>query len=358
MSKQIVFLLALLLISVACGKKSTIKNSVKAEKLACSYGDCEHIIHNVTFPMDNSELAFTNPIPGLGPIAGGILKLVGDIFAKNTDMGRMEVTYVQPIPGAIPEVAKSVRLKRFFFYMKPVNKKNTSLRGQVMDLFSRYILGKGHTTFKFLDKLAVRLSTTNVENSNTYVPKLIQRLDSPDVVESLENLFKKSYVPEKVVDTELAKDVILLKYFKKTKSQDVTNKLYGQIHYLETTGNPIELRDYFLAQQDLKPYYKRVLLFGNAILIELKKDTIGNITFQSFMEENAEVIDTKYKVNFIDTCTENSCLEINVPDINLLPIALKGNALKLESILEADNVPESFKLKGFVEFEVKIKSPI
>ncbi len=85
---------------------------------------------------------------------------------------------------------------------------------------------------------------------------------------------------------------------------------------------------------------------------------MSNITFQNFMEENAEVIDQTYKVNFIDTCTENSCLEINVPDINLVPIARKGNSLKLESILEADNVPESFKLKGFVEFELKVKSPI
>lgn len=358
MSKQILFLIVMLLVSVACGKKSTIKNSVKAEKLACSYGDCENIIHDVTFPLDNSELAFTSPLPGLGPIAGGILKFVGDIFAKNTNMGRMEMTYVQPIPGDIPENVKSVRLKRFFFYMKPVNKKNTSLRRQVVDLFSRYILGQGHTTFKFLDKLAVRLSTTNVEDSNTFVPSLISKLDSPEVKETLESVFKKSFKPDRVVDTELAREIILLKYHKKTKSKDVTNKLYGQIHYLETTGDSKELRDFFLAQRELKQYYKRVLLFENSILIELKKDSMSNITFQNFMEENAEVIDQTYKVNFIDTCTENSCLEINVPDINLVPIARKGNSLKLESILEADNVPESFKLKGFVEFELKVKSPI
>jgi len=277
MCKQIVFLVALLLISVACGKKSTIKNSVKAEKLACSYGDCEHIIHTVTFPLDNPELAFTTPLPGLGPIAGGLLKFVGDIFAKNTDMGRLEMTYIQPIPGSIPEDVKSVRLKRFFFYMKPVNKKNTSLRGQVVDLFSRYILGQGHTTFKFLDKLAVRLSTTKVENIDKYVPTLVSKLESPDVIETLDSVFKKSFNPDRIVDTELAKDVILLKYHKKTKSKDMTNKLYGQIHYLETTGSAKDLRDYFLAQEELKPYYKRVMLFGSSILIELKKDPISNM---------------------------------------------------------------------------------
>lgn len=356
MSKQIVFLLALLLLSVACGKKSTIKSSVKAEKLSCAYGDCEHIIHNVTFPLDNSALAFNSPIPGLGPIAGGILKFVGDIFASNTSMGRVEMSYVQPIPP-IPDQVKSVRLKRFFFYMKPVNKKNTSFRGQVVDLFSRYILGRGHTTFKFLDRLAVRLSTTNIEDSEHYVPTLVEKLDE-DIKTSLEDVFKPNR-RGRVVDTELAKDVILLKYMKKTKEEDTSDKMYGQIHYLETTADDAkDLRDFFLKQEELRPYYKRVLLFEKSILIELKKDPVSTVIFQSFMENHADEISDNYKVNFIDTCTENSCLEINVPDINLVPIALKGNALKLESIIKAANVPDSFKLKGFVEFELKVKSEI
>jgi hypothetical protein len=356
MSKQIVFLVALLLLSVACGKKSTIKSHVNAEKLACSYGDCQHIIHNVTFPLDNSMLAFENPLPGLGPIAGGIVKFVGDIFAKNTNMGRMEMQYVQPLPE-IPEVVKSVRLKRFFFYMKPVSKKKTSLRRQFTDLISRYVLGKGHTTFKFLDKLAVRLSAVDVADEKNYVPTFMDKLDSKEAAESLDSIFK-NWRPNQIVDTEVADDVILLKYLKKTKRQDTSNKNYGQIHYLETTANPKALRDYFASQPDLKPFLKRVLLFENSVLIELKKDPVSNVTFQSFMERHADEIDEKYQVNFIDTCNENSCLEINVPDVNLVPIALKGNSLKLESILEADNVPESFKLKGFVEFELKVESPI
>lgn len=357
MSKQIVFLLALLLLSVACGKKSTINNSVKAEKLSCAYGDCEHIIHNVTFPLDNTALAFNSPLPGLGPIAGGILKFVGDIFASNTSMGRMEMSYVQPIPP-IPTDVKSVRLKRFFFYMKPVNKKNTSFRGQVLDLFSRYVLGRGHTTFKFLDRLAIRLSTTNVEDAEHFVPTLIDKIENEEAKESLEDIFRNGR-RGRVVDTEVAKEVVLLKYQKKTKEDDTSNKQYGQIHYLETTAEDAKaLRNYFLRQEELKPYYKRVLLFDKSILIELKKDPVSNVIFQNFMEKHADEIDQTYKVNFIDTCSELSCLEINVPDINLVPIALKGNALKLESIIKAANVPESFKLKGFVEFELKVKSEI
>jgi hypothetical protein len=355
MSKQIVFLLALLLLSVACGKKSTIKTSVEAEKLSCAYGDCKHIIRNVAFPLDNSMLAFNNPLPGLGPIAGGIIKFVGDIFAKNTDMGRMEMQYVQPLPE-IPSVVKSVRLKRFFFYMKPMNKK-LSFRRKVTDWLSRYLLGKGHTTFKFLDKLAVRLSAVDVVDEKNYVPTLMTKLDNEEAVESLDSIFKKAK-QSRVVDTEIAKEIILLKYYKKTKSLDTSSKNYGQIHYLETTQDPIALRDYFANSKELAPFLTRVMLLDKSILVELKRDPISNVTFQNFMEKYADEIESRFDVNYIDTCDENSCLEINVPDINLLPIALKGNSLKLESVLEADNVPESFKLKGFVEFELKIESDV
>jgi hypothetical protein len=45
-------------------------------------------------------------------------------------------------------------------------------------------------------------------------------------------------------------------------------------------------------------------------------------------------------------------MELTVPDVNLIPIAIKGNSLKFDAILHAGAVPESFKLKGFVEFEI------
>ena len=74
------------------------------------------------------------------------------------------------------------------------------------------------------------------------------------------------------------------------------------------------------------------------------------------LSEEAEELEN-LKVTYIDTCTPRSCLELKVPDINLVPIANKGNGLKLDAVIHAGKVPESFKLKGFVEFEVKVKTP-
>jgi hypothetical protein len=355
-SKEILFVASVFFLLSGCGKKSVIKNHVEAEKLACAYGDCRHIIKSVTFPLDNSALAFKTPLPGLGPIAGGIVKFVGDIFAKNTNQGRLEISYTQPIPE-IPNEVHSVRLKRFFFYMKPVDKKRRSFRSSVQDWINRYILGRGHTTFAFLDKIAVRLSATDVYDPDTYVPSLLNKLDNEDAEDSLMKLFDENY-RQSVVDTEVAQDLILLKYHKKKKAQDTSSKQYGKIHYLETTKDPADVKKFLLSQLNFKGNYKRILLLEKSLLIELEKDPVCDEIFKNLMISKAEEMGKELGVNFIDTCTEDSCLEVNVPDVNIIPIARKGNALKLDAIIHAADVPESFKLKGFVEFETRIDSKI
>lgn len=355
MTKWLLFILALSVLSTGCGKKSTIKNSVQAEKLSCAYGDCNYIIKNVTFPLDDSALAFETPLPGLGPIAGGIIKFVGDIFAKNTDMGKVQVSYTQPIPE-IPAELHSVRLKRFFFYMKPSQKKKQNLRGTVTDWFNRYILGKGHTTFAFLDKLAIRLSTTSVEDPDHYTPVLVNKIDSKDAENDLLAAFKGTGLP-KVIDPEIATDLILLKYHRKNKENDTNNKDYGKIHYLETTGSAAAVKRFLLKQDIFKGHHVRILILEKSLIIELSKDPMADEIFRNIMMEKAEEIE-QLGVNFVDTCTQNSCLEVNVPSVNIVPIARKGNSLKLDALIHAADVPESFKLKGFVEFEAKIKSDI
>lgn len=355
MTKWLLFILALSVLSAGCGKKSTIKNSVEAEKLSCAYGDCNYIIKNVTFPLDDSALAFETPLPGLGPIAGGIIKFVGDIFAKNTDMGKVQVSYTQPIPD-IPQELHSVRLKRFFFYMKPTKKMRQTLRGTVTDWFNRYILGKGHTTFAFLDKFAIRLSTTSVEDPDHYTPIFVNKIDSKEAEQALLDAFKGKGLP-KVVDPEVATDLILLKYNRKQKVNDTNFKDYGKIHYLETTESAAALKRYLLRQESFKGHHVRILILEKSLLIELTKDPLSDEIFRNLMMEKADEM-ASLGVNFIDTCTQNSCLEVNVPAVNIVPIARKGNSLKLDAMIHAADVPESFKLKGFVEFETKIKSDI
>ncbi|MFP5386676.1 MAG: hypothetical protein ACLGHN_11390 [Bacteriovoracia bacterium] len=372
MRKQILFLIALLMFASSCGQKSTIKNSVMAEKLQDT--------HRLTFPLEDTALAYKTPLPGLAPIVGGILKLVGDIFTKTTSMGEIEMTYTQPIPE-LPPLLQSVRLKRFFFYLKPKKVGKREFKERLRELFDRYILDKGDPTFRFLSKLAIKMSVEHIDNSEAYTPALTTGLPKEQKNDLLK-VFDEKY-RSNLVDTEVARELVLLKYDKKRRSRDTADSQYGLIHYLEIDKEKIlevvkeknesaspkeverlanlklkavlsDLKEFFLQSPGFEGNFERVLIFENSLLVEVKKDPIANEIFMDIMNENAESIEKDYFVNFIDTCTELSCLELKVPNVNLIPIASKGNAIKLDAILHAGNVPDSFKLKGFVEFEVKI----
>lgn len=353
--KRFLLIISLLLL-VSCGEKSSIKNNVSSEKLACAYGDCTHIIQNVTFALDDSSMAFNTPLPGLGPIAGGLIKFVGDIFAKNTKKGRYEFSYVQPLPE-IPEILSSVKIKRLFFYMKPKKASGLDVKkaGVVETWVRRYLLGEGKTNFDFVGKFGMKLSTENIETPETYDPIFTEGLG--DKGSSLLDIFKSNSYSD-VIDTDAAKELVLIKYQDKTRVKDTANEKYGRIHYLETTKDPIALKEFFRKLPEFEGQYKRILLLSDGVIIELVKDPVANEIFKIIMENHAEKLDQELGLNFVDTCTIRSCLELSVPDVNLMPIAKKGNALKLDALLQAKIVPESFKLKGYVEFEVKLESNI
>lgn len=348
MNKCFPILILFLFLLQSCGEQSIVKNDVQVKSLAELYGDGKHVIRNLTFPLSDSALAFQTPLPGLGPIAGGIVKLVGDIFASSTNMGKVQMNYTQPIPE-IPDVLKSVRLKRVFFYMKPQDQ-----QGRFRDWSSRVLFGKGHVTFDFLNKMALRLKTIKIKNSSSHSSKLSVEDFNSEEMKDLTDIFSESNRFQ-VVDTEMANELILLSYSSSTKIIDNNQERYGRIHILETT-NPVQVKHYFLDHPNMKNFFKRILIFENSVLIEVNKDPVIEEGFNSMLTELSEKLE-ELKVTFIDTCTPRSCLEFNTPDVNLVPIVSKGNALKFDAFIHAGKVPESFKLKGFVEFEVKLDIP-
>lgn len=348
MSKRILFTVGLAILLTGCGQKSTIKNAVEPKSLASAYGDGEHVIRNLTFPLSDSALAFKTPLPGIGPIAGGILKFVGNVFAANTNMGKLQMSYTQPMPE-LPEELTSVRLKRFFFYMKPENQER-----RFRNWFAVVFMGKGHVTFDFLDKLAVRMEPVVIEDPITYVPSLETKDYDKEEMKTLMEIFNPNYRPD-VIDPERAESLVLLRYFDKQKFSDTNLSKYGQIYIMET-DEPQKTKFFLKDLPKLNGYLKKILILDKSLLIELEKDPIAEETFKEVLSEEAENFED-LKVTFIDSCTPRSCLELKVPDINLVPIAKKRNGLKLDAVIHAGKVPESFKLKGFVEFEVKVKTP-
>lgn len=349
MTKQKIFVLFLTVILTACGQKSTIRPSVPAKRLVDTYGDGKTIPRRLTFPITDSALAYKTPIPGLGPIIGGVVKFVGNVFAANTDMGKLQMSYTQAIPE-IPEVLKSVKLTRVFFYMKPPKYQRK------WNWLDEVILGKGSVTFDFLNKLAIRLNTINLRDPDNYVSTFITKDYNREESESIMEVFSKDYRPL-VIDTEKAREINLIRYNESEKKKDSLSERYGRIHIMETS-KPLQTIKALERNERMKGFFERILILDNSLLIELKNDPIIPEKFEAELAEMNDDLEKKYDVTFIDTCSEKSCIEFSLPDVNIVPILLKGNAIKLDGVIHADKVPETFSLKGFVEFEIRIESEI
>lgn len=351
-TKLFLFILVFAVLLAGCGQKSTIKNDVEAEKLSCAYGDCEHIIYDLSFALDDPAFAYNTPLAGLGPIAGGLIQFVGDIFAKTTKIGDVEFSYIQPIPS-LPERLRSVRMKRFFLFMKPHKvSQQDSNPGFIRRTIERYILGQGEANFDFIRMFGMRLSATTIEEPESYSPIFVQGKISK-TSELLRML--KQFSPDDVIDSASVKEAILSKYNIDTKKEDTLTKEYGKIHYLETKGEAFKLKSFFLRKDEFKGYYKRIILLNNAIFIELNKDPLADEVYRHIMEQYDEEL-KELGLTYAGTCNEKTCLELKVPNVNLVPFSKRGNALKLDALLKPDFVPDAFELKGFVEFEVKIES--
>lgn len=337
-----------LLVNPACKETSKIDVRTPPVRLAETYGDGKYITSPLVFPITDSALAYTTPIPGLGPIIGGVVKFVGNVFASSTNMGKLQMNYTQAIPE-IPDALHSLKLKRLFFYMKPPK---TQRRWPWID---EVILGRGSVTFDFLRLLAIRLNTVKLKNPDSYtsvfVMKDYNKEDSRDIME----VFEKNYRPE-IVDTDTAREINLIRYKEKEKDKDTVADRYGDIYIMETVM-PLDTAKLLERHPKMKGMTERILLLDNSILVELKNDPVIAESFRLNLQDLSEDLD-KLKVTYIDTCTPNSCIQFTVPDVNLVPILKKGNAIKLDGVLHADKVPETFSLKGFVEFEAKIDSPI
>jgi hypothetical protein len=334
--------LVLCLMLLGCGQKSTIKNDIRSESFESAYGDGKHIITPLVLTISNG---LQSPLEGMGLIAGGIVRFVGDIFAATTDLGLKQMSYTQPIPFLPKDVVKEVRVKRVFFYIKPEKGDRHT------NFLQRWLFGMRDVNFKFLDKIAVRMSTVDLIDPHNYKPKLLMNSLSKKEFGPLMEIFSKHEQINNSLDPRKLREVILLKYDKDKKDLYVKNSDFGRIFIFET-DKPKDLKIFLEDHPKLQGYFERIHKLENAVLVELVKDPVIEEGFKIILSESETEMEN-LGVTLIDGCTKESCLELVVPNINLIPIAVKGNALKFDALINADKVPSSFKLNGFVEFEIR-----
>ncbi len=355
LGKHLLFM-CLILGLMGCGQKSVIKSDVDARTFAEAYGDGKLL--RKSFPLLITTDPFDSPLPDFGFIAGGIAKMIANIGVA-LGAGRTEMYFHQPTPD-FPEMFKEVRIKRVFFYIEP--KANGDRRTHwLVKLFK----GRGDVDFNFIKKLVIRLKpevadmkkVCLVANQGKYEP--LFPCKDPTLTSEKEDRYMNYFklkIPEQEPDLSKENEFVLLKYDGNKRDKHILNNERGVMYMIRTT-RPGETYHFF----DTRKGYGRVVedmkSLDNVILVELKKGGMNKELFETQLSQDAEYIDANLGVEQIEECNPSICLDVKVEKANLVPFLQKFNSNRIDAFIDADRVPETFQLKGFLDFEIGADLP-
>lgn len=326
-----VLLLVLVMLASSCGRKSTIKPHVNARSLC----DGQHCTFPVVIPLSEKSISsFTSPVAGINPILRGF---VGSIMNLGASMGagKRRLTLTQPIPEIPEDKIASIKIKRIFFFIEGTGRKNE--------------------TFEFLRKLAVKVNSANIESDNpTWEPSVETDTMDDDDLSFFSSLFRSKRERHAQEWEEKSDGLLLLKYNEDQKDESLKGNENGLINIIKTE-KPIATRRYLEAHYS--KYFNRIHTLSKSILVEFKKDPVSVENFKNKLNKDTVKME-ELEIGNIEECRPEICMDLKVPNDNLIPMLRKGNALKVDAYIDPKNAPKSFQLKGFLEFEVKIKAKI
>jgi hypothetical protein len=353
--------MALLLLLAGCGQKSVIKNDVVAKRTSEAYGDGKHTIIPIIIPLsDQSIAAFESPLKKMAFVRG-FAKMFFDLGAS-LGLGKAQLSMIQPIPELPTDYLKDVKIKRLFFYIEPHadcgasdNPESACRKEKLQRRFSwvkRIFRGFSNVDFNFLDKVAVKAYPRPMQNITNWLPMVEVKELNRKAFHPLQAIFEE----DAVMNKEDARELILLKYSKKTKEQDTKPLAPIFILNIKEGESPARTKNFLIDYPKFRGFFKRIHIMNKSLLVELKNDRITLESVENVLAENAQEIEDM-GIETIEQCTENTCLDLKIPAVNLVPLIEKSNGIQIDSYIDVGKVPSGFQLKGFIEFEVKLDLP-
>lgn len=343
---KVLILLSLMLIAASCGQVDRIDTDVEINKL----GDGQHFTQNVVLPLSENQIAsFSSPVGGYDPIIRGMMGTMMGLGAS-IGAGKTRLSLTQPIPEIPDGVLASIKIKRIFFYMEAEPVVDPSM----FNIFKK----KKKANFNFLRRLAVKMSATKMAEADH--EKWEPMIDpnggiSTEEMGFFRGLFRKKDGPEAQKKWEQdTSGLLMIKYHQDDSKDALQGDKVGKVFIIET-ATPAATRKYI--ESEYKQHIVRVHTLNTSILVELKNTSVAVEKFNRKLSNDAYKID-ELGIGAINPCTQEFCLDLVVPDVNLIPMLKKGNGIKIDAYIDPKDVPKSFQLKGFLEFEIKIKTKI
>lgn len=323
-------LVAGLLLAASCGQKSTIKTHTEVNTL----GDGTHVTLPIVVPLSEKSISsFRSSISDMNPLFRGFVGAIMNLGAT-MGAGKTRLTLIQPIPEIPDEYLSSIKVKRIFFFIEA---------------------GKKKENFEFLRRVAVKISSTETARlTDSWEPVIETDNLNEGELSSFRSLFKKERDEHAAEWEKNSEGLLLLKYNQEEKKASLQSESVGKV-YIIATDKPHMTRKYL--EENHARYLKRLHTLSKSILVEIKKDPIMEEMFKTKLSQDSIKME-ELGIGDINPCHDKVCLDLKVPDVNLVPMLMKGNAIKVDAYIDPKNAPKDFQLKGFLEFEIKIKAKI
>lgn len=342
MSFQKYFLLSSLSLSlIGCGQSSKIKGAIPAEPFSgpahvstLTYDSEKVIPLKFSFPIEPTP--FETTLPKLGPVTPVVNELVKLLLKVGTVSGTLKFRLNQPIPELPSEYAQTVKLARVFFVLQNEN-------------------------INFINKLAVMVTPKRIRNDDgimTASPTEEVEMTKQEKRAHFE-MFDENSITGKMASERRDKEVLVLKY-DRLQMNKYLKPLNKKFIYLIHSSNPAAIMDHivFTMGYHKKKLLKTTQLMMDSVLVELVPDNAVRANF----ERELQILSTGYEFGYKghETCDSLriSCLDLKIPDIELMELVFRENSLQIEAFVDVNRAPKTFGLKGFIEIEGGVKDPI
>lgn len=368
MFKQASFILLATLL-VSCGgsgpagklpgstPRSQVSPLFKPIPLNQSHGDGRYAVFTVKMPLSETSIDSVNspidPRSGISrvPIFGDVLRLIGQATMNVATLfgaGAQKIIMSQPLPEIDNEIIKHLSIKRVFFQIEQTKNLEERGRRNLWERFRSLIRGSEKIDFDFIKELKInmRMATSSVEPTS-WLPDVIFPDDNPE-----------RFVEEmRIASEDPIKPFTLLNYQKKDRKKLINNSELGSV-FIIYTDRAVAMQRFIREHEEFKSVTKDVVKVGKSLIIELKGREVETQKFFHILDLYETEV-AGFEIKKIDECDDDICMDLKIDQTNLLPMLMRGNTLKIDTNMNLAKVPaKSFQLRGFIEFEIKIDSPL
>lgn len=263
-------------------------------------------------------------------------------------------------PSIDSDYIKSVKVKKIFFAIEPCHPKDEEciVRNE-----------KDPASLKFLDKFFVNLSIVRPEDDKAYLKEPLSFLSKTEFNQFADRAFTRVPFRFEALEDEYGEiiddafyNVNIARFENKRSPREFHENVRdeGKVFWFQIDdSNPHAALDIikFFKDKSFVNVVKDTMLVGNTLYVELFHRAMRQSFFDIINLQTADM--RSLGVLQFQGCSYVNCVELEVNELNLVPMLKRSTHLRFDTFLSLRNLNNNdFKYKGYLELEVKLNIPL